>query len=128
MKLNVLFISSAAYMVLLGIGFALVPQIIGLGAVPVDASAALIAFLRIPGSAFIGIGVLNWAARNAESSKARDAIFLSNTIGFGIAAILGVVGLLNGGRQVSLVFVCIHVIFSISFLLAGRDNMSKKTI
>ncbi len=45
MKLNILLIISAIYMALLGLGFVFAPQAIGIGAVPADATAALIAYL-----------------------------------------------------------------------------------
>ena len=87
MKLNLLLMISAVYMAILGLAFIFVPQMIGIGAVPVDASAALIAYLRVFGSTFIAIGVLNWTARNAEPSTARNAIVLGNTVGFALVAI-----------------------------------------
>jgi hypothetical protein len=41
------------YMGLLGLGFIFAPQKIGVGAVPADAPAALIAYLRVFGSTFL---------------------------------------------------------------------------
>ena len=64
-------------MALLGLGVIFAPQTIGIGAVPADAPAALIAYLRVFGSTFLGIAVLNWTARNAEPSTARNAIILA---------------------------------------------------
>ena len=92
MKLSLLLIISAVYMFLLGIGFIFVPQMIGIGAVPADPSPALIAYLRVFGSTFIAIGVLNWTSRNAEASATRDAIVLANTVGFGLARPPGSLG------------------------------------
>jgi hypothetical protein len=88
MKSNVLLVVSAVYMALLGLGFVFAPMQIGINAVPSEASAALIAYLRVFGSTFIAIGVLNWMARKAELSTARNAIFAANTVGFGLATIL----------------------------------------
>lgn len=127
MKLNVLFIISAIYMVILGLGFVFVPQAIGIGAVPADASAALIAYLRVFGSTFIAIGVLNWAARNAEPSTSRNTIVLANIIGFGSAALLDLWGLLSGGRQLALVFVVVHLLLTAGFIWASRMSMTAKT-
>jgi hypothetical protein len=42
-KLNGLFVISAVYMALLGLGFVFAPMQIGINAVPVEASTALIA-------------------------------------------------------------------------------------
>lgn len=127
MKLNVLLIISAIYMALLGLGFVFAPQAIGIGAVPAEASPALIAYLRVFGSSFIGIAVLNWAARNAEPSTARNAILLANTVGFGLAAALDVWGVLSGGRQLALALAVIHLLLTAAFIWAGRTSMSAKT-
>ena len=115
-------------MALLGLAFVFVPTQIGIAAVPVDASAALIAYLRVFGSTFIAIGVVNWMARNAEPSTARNAILFGNTVGFGLAAILDLWGLLSGGRQLAVVFIIIHLLFTIAFILAGRMSMAAKTM
>ena len=56
-SLNTLLTLAAIYTGILGIGFILVPRAIGIGAVPEDASTALIAYLRILGSPFLGRGV-----------------------------------------------------------------------
>jgi hypothetical protein len=65
-KLSILLTIAAVYMALSGLGFIFAPQSLGVGAVPTDASAALIAYLRLFGSPFLGIAVLDWTARNAE--------------------------------------------------------------
>ena len=82
MKLDLLLGISAVYMAFAGLGFIFAPQAAGAGAVPADPSAALIAYLRIFGSPFLGIAVLNWAARNAEPSAALNAVILGNIVGF----------------------------------------------
>jgi hypothetical protein len=81
MKLNVVLTASAIYLAVLGVGFMFAPQQIGIGAVPADASPALIAYLRLFGGPCLGIAALNWLSRNAEPSTARDAIVLANIIG-----------------------------------------------
>ncbi len=64
MALRILLSIAAVYMALVGLGFIFAPQAIGIGAVPADASDALIAYLRLFGSPFLGIAVINWTARN----------------------------------------------------------------
>jgi hypothetical protein len=123
MKLNILLRVAAIYMTLVGLGFIFAPQAIGIGAVPVDASAALIAYLRLFGSPFLGIAVLNWRARNSKPSTARNAIILGNTVGFVAIAALDVWGLFSGGRQLTKVFAIIHLLFAVAFIWVGR--MSK---
>src|ERR687895_1785268 len=104
MELSILLSIAAIYMALVGLGFIFAPQAIGIGAVPTDASVALIAYLRLFGSPFLGIAVLNWIARNAEPSTARNAIILGNIVGFAAIAALDVRGLFSGARQLTKVF------------------------
>jgi len=54
MGLRLLLSIAAIYMALVGLGFIFAPQVIGIGAVPTDASAALIAYLRLFSSPFLG--------------------------------------------------------------------------
>jgi hypothetical protein len=125
-KLNVLLSITAAYMALLGLGFIFAPQTIGIGAVPADASPALIAYLRVFGSTFLGIAVLNWTARNAEPSTARKAVILGNIVGFSVGPALDVWGLLTGARQLAPVFALIHLLIAAAFIWAWRASMSGK--
>jgi hypothetical protein len=127
MELRVLLSIAAIYMALVGFGFIFAPQAIGIGAVPTDASAALIAYLRLFGSPFLGIAVLNWMARNAEPSTARNAIIFGNIVGFGAIAVLDVWGLSSGARQLTKVFAIIHLLFAVAFIWIGRISMSAKT-
>ena len=127
MGLSILLSIAAIYMALLGLGFIFAPQAFGIGAIPTDASAALIAYLRLFGSPFLGIAVLNWMARNAEPSRARDAVILGNIVGFGAIAALDVWGLFSGGRQLTKVFAIIHMLFAVAFISVGRMSMSAKT-
>ncbi|HEX6435892.1 MAG TPA: hypothetical protein VF182_02095 [Candidatus Binatia bacterium] len=56
---------ASIYMACVGLGLIFAPQRFDVGAVPTDPSAALIAYLRLFGSPFLGIAVLNWMARSA---------------------------------------------------------------
>lgn len=127
MNLSILLRIAAIYMALAGLSFIFAPQAIGIGAVPTDASAALIAYLRLFGSPFLGIAVLNWTARNAEPSTARNAIILGNIVGFGAIAALDVWGLVSGARQLTKVFAIIHLLFAVAFIWIGRMSRSAKT-
>ena len=114
-------------MAIVGLSFIFAPQAIGIGAVPTDASPALIAYLRLFGSPLLGIAALNWAARNAEPSTARNAIILGNTVGFAAIAALDLWGLFSGARQLTKVFAIIHLLFAVAFIWVGRASMSAKT-
>jgi hypothetical protein len=126
-KLRILLSIAAIYMAVVGLGFIFAPQRFGVGAVPTDASAALIDYLRLFGSPFLGIAVLNWMARNAEPSTARNAIILGNIVGFAAIAALDVWGVFSGGRQLTKLFAFIHLLFTFAFIWVGRMSMSAKT-
>jgi hypothetical protein len=127
MKLKILLSIAAIYMALVGLGLIVAPQAFGVGAVPTDASAALLAYLRLWGSPLLGIAVLNWMARNAEPSTARDAIILGNIVGFAAIAALDVWGLFSGARRVTKVFALIHLLFAVAFIWVGRMSVSAKS-
>lgn len=124
MELNILLRIAAIYMALVGLGFIFAPQTFGEGAVPHEASAPLIAYLRLFGSPFLGIAVLNWMARNEKVSPARDAIIVGNAVGFVAIALLDVWGLFSGARPATKVFALIHVLFAAAFIWIGRKNLS----
>jgi uncharacterized membrane protein len=124
MKLKAVLTVSAIYLAVLGIGFMLVPREIGVEAVPADASPALIAYLRIFGGPFLGIAVLNWLARDLEPSAARRAIVLANIVGFGFVTLVDVWGVFSGGaRQIAKVFLVIHLLMTLAFIVTWRAGM-----
>jgi hypothetical protein len=127
MKLSILLSIAAIYMALVGLGLIFAPQTIGIDAIPADASAALMAYLRLFGSPFLGIAVLNWTARNAEPSTARNAIIFGNMVGFGAIAALDVWGLFSGARSLTKAFAIIHLLFAVAFIWFGRMSLSVKT-
>ncbi len=121
MTLKIVLTIAAIYMALVGVGMIFVPQQFGIGAVPADASPALIAFLRIFGGPCLGIAVLNWVARDAEPSSARNAIILGNLVGFGCVAASDVTGVFSGSaRPIAKVFLVIHLAMAIAFALQWR--------
>jgi hypothetical protein len=124
MKLRILLGIAAIYMAFVGLGLIFAPQRFGVDAVPSEASAALIAYLRLFGSPFLGIAVLNWIARNAEPSTARNAIIVGNIVGFAAIAALDLWGLFSGARPLTKVFAIIHLLFAVAFIWVGRMSMS----
>jgi hypothetical protein len=124
MKLKVVLTISAIYLGVLGVGFMLAPRQIGIDAVPANASPALLAYLRIFGGPILGIAVLNWMARNAEPSAARNAIVLGNIVGFGCVTLMDVWGVFGGGaRPAAKMFLVIHLLMTVAFVVAGRASM-----
>ena len=124
MTLKVVLTVSAIYLSVLGLGFMFVPREIGIDAVPADASPALVAYLRIFSGPFLGIAVLNWMARNAQPSTARDAIVLANIVGFGCVAAMDVWGVFSGdARPVAKIFLVIHLLMFVAFIVARRASI-----
>ena len=73
---------------------------------------------------FLGIAVLNWLARDAEPSPARNAIVLANIVGFGCVTANDVVGVFSGdARQLAKVFLVVHLLFTLAFVVTGRAAM-----
>lgn len=124
MKLKTLLIVAAAYMTLVAIGFIFLPHAFGIGAVPADASPALIAYVRLIGSPLLGIAVMDWVARNEPASRARNAIILGNAIGFGLIACMDTWGLFHEARPATTIFVVVHWLFALAFIFIGRRNWS----
>ena len=127
MKPSILFSISAIYLTLVGLGFLLVPGILTFGALGATPTV-IVAELRQYGGALLGIAALNWVARNAEPSKARDGIFVGNTVGFGLVAIGGLLRQLSGAIAIGWLFVLVNVLFAVSFLIVGRMNMSENAM
>jgi hypothetical protein len=123
MKTNVLLITAAIYLALVGLGFLLAPGIMTFGALG-GTPDTIVAELRQYGGALLGIATLNWVARNAEASTARNGIFLGNTVGFGLVALGGVLRQLAGAIAIGWLFVVINALFAVAFLMVGRANMS----
>jgi hypothetical protein len=126
MKLKILLSIAAIYMGLVGLGLIFAPQAFGVGAVPTDASAVLIAYLRLWGSPVLGIAVVNWMARNAGPSTARNAIIFGNIVGFAVIAALDVWGTFGVARPITKVFALVHLVFAAAFIWIGRSSMARK--
>ena len=127
MKLKAVLTVSAVYQGAVGLGMMLAPRQFGIDAVPVDATPALIAFLRIFGGPMLGIAVLNWMARKAEPSTARNAIILANIVGFGCVTLMDVWGVFTGGaRSIAKLFLLIHLLLTVAFVVAWRSNKMER--
>ena len=123
MKLKLVLTVSAIYLAVLGVGFMFAPRQVGIDAVPADASPALIAYLRVFGGPCLGIAVLNWLARNVEPSAARNAIVLANVVGFGGVTAMDIWAVFSGGgRGAMKLFLVIHLLMTVAFVVAGRPS------
>jgi hypothetical protein len=123
MLLKLMLTASAFYLGALGVGFMFAPQQIGIGAVPSDPPPALLAYLRIFGGPCVGIAVLNWLTRNVERSSARNAVVIANAVGFGSVTLMDVWGVFGGGaREAAKLFLVIHLLMTVGFVLAARTG------
>lgn len=115
--LKLVLVLSALYLAAVGVGLMFLPLKFGVGAVPSDASAELLALMRLLGGPFLGIAVLNWLARNAEPSMARNAIIIANIVGFGAVAANDVHGVITGeARDIAGIFLIVHLGFTAAFV------------
>jgi len=125
MKPKLLLTLAAIYGALGGIGQLLIPtQNYYLDA---STSALSINLLRSTTSLLIGgLAVVYWLARNAEASKARDAIFIGGTVGFGLNTIFVVLAAFSPGVMAGGIWpvVVINLLFAVAFFVVGRANMS----
>lgn len=127
MKPKLLLSIAAIYIALIGVLGLVIPATTIYG-FDVGDPALLNSRFRISLSLYIGMAVVNWFARNADASKARDAIFIGNTVGFVLWAVLVLLVVLTPGSELSgLVFVVINLLFAVAFFLVGRANMSTGT-
>jgi hypothetical protein len=70
------------------------------------------------------MAVLNWMARNAEPSTARNAIVLGNIVGFACVTAMDSWGVFSGGaRQAAKLFLVIHLLLTVAFIVAGHASM-----
>jgi hypothetical protein len=124
MNLKPVLLASATYLALVALSVIVAPRYFGIGAIPPDAPPALIAFLRIFAGPCLGIAVLNWLARDAGPSPARDAIVLANIVGFGCVSAMDIWGVATGdARPIAKAFLVVHLLFTLAFVLARRATM-----
>lgn len=121
MTLQIMLTISAIYLGALGLGFMFAPEQVGVGAVPPDASPALIAYLRISGGPMVGIAVLNWLSRKLGPSPARDVIVLANILGFACVTSMDIWGVFTGAsRPIAKLFLVIHFLMTVGFIMTRR--------
>ncbi|NNH74965.1 hypothetical protein HLB23_34815 [Nocardia uniformis] len=114
-----LLIVAAAYLAVIGLALLIVPVQFGVDAVPEDASAELIALLRLLGGPFLGIAVLNWMSRDAAPATIRNTVILANLVGFATVALNDVWGVFSGdARDLAKMFLVVHLAFTVAFAVA----------
>jgi hypothetical protein len=113
---------SALYLALVGLALTFFPMQFGRGAVPTDASPEMLALLRLLGGPFLGIAVLNWLSRDAETPTLR-VVVLANIVGFGAVAANDIWGVVSGeARDIARLFLVIHLLFAWAFVAVARSG------
>lgn len=125
LKPSLLFLLAAIYLAFGGLGTLIAPVESTLGALAANSSGVLISLFRGYGGTLLGIAVMDFLVRNEGASKARDAIFLGNFVGFGLVAITDIMAIAAGAPQLAYVFAALDVLFALGFLFVGKANMSK---
>ncbi len=72
----------------------------------------------------LGVGVMCWAARTAEASKARDALILGLTVINGLSAMMAMLPILDGdgrGNLLSWLDTAPWALFTVLFIVARRQ-------
>jgi hypothetical protein len=115
MKFNTFLAIAAVLAVLYGLGFLLIPaQTVGLYGITLDENGLFIA--RYLGSAFLGVAVLTWMARNFTSQEAIRPIVLGDFVisltGLGVAVWDAFAG---DGNALSWATVAIYLFLTVGF-------------
>lgn len=125
MKLKTLFLIFAIISLLSGLSLFFFPATLmefnGVSAV----KALEIMLIRFMGGFTFSLGLMIWFARDAEASKARDAIVLGLAIGNAISAIISIWAALTGMFN-ALIWIeaALFALFAVGFTLRGRASMS----
>ena len=124
MKLNVMFTIAAVFLIIIGLAALLAPgAMTSMGGLP--ASSGLFMLVRFLGVAELGLGLIAWLVRNADASKARDAVALGFTIYFALHALTSLYGqFTDTSTSMHWVMATIQGLIAVGFFMAGKASMS----
>ncbi len=128
MTLKMLLSVYAVYVAAFGAAFLVVPSAVMslYGVPPLDVLE--ISLTRNIGAVAIGLGVMCWATRTAEASKARDALILGLTVVNGLWAVVAVLtGMAGAGNWLVWVDAALFALLTVLFIVTGRQAMSAPT-
>jgi len=126
MKLNVMFIIAAVFLILIGLPSLLAPSaMMAAGGSDIGASSALSMLVRFMGVAELGLGLIAWLVRNADASKARDAVTLGFTIYFALHALTSLYGqFTDTSTSAHWIMATLQGLIAVGFFMAGKASMS----
>jgi FtsH-binding integral membrane protein len=123
MKLSVLFIITAVYGFLLGLPLLLVPDAMA-GMMGQTLTPDMAMQLRYMGTAFLGLGIIAWLARNSDASKARDALSMGFFIFFALSAVTSLYAQFTPAvTATNWGYVVVQALLAVGFFVVGRANM-----
>ena len=128
MRLNIMFIIAAIYLVLVTIGAFLAPLAPAMFG-EIDAQTHFV--LMAAGVSWLSLGVIAWLVRNAEASKTRDSVVLGYTALFVLWAVLSLYGQLaipELAEQNSWLQALIQGLIAVGFIVAGRSRSTQSAI
>ena len=122
MNLKILLSAYAVFATASGAALLLIPSTIFsssmYGLPPLDDLETSLA--RSVGAAFVGLGVMCWAARTAEVSKARDALMLGLMVANGLGAVVSAMS--AGGNWVIWAEAGFLALVAVLFIVIGRQG------
>ena len=92
MKPNLMFTIAAVYGILIGLANLLAPALLSQGTLTDASPGFLFVAIRFWGVSYIGLGLIAWLVRNAEASKARDAVTMGLFVFFVLHAATSLYG------------------------------------
>ena len=92
MKLNVMFIVAAIYVIVIGLTALVAPEAATVDTLTASSPGFLFMAVRFWGVSYIGLGLIAWLMRNSEVSKVRDGVTLAFTVFFALQALTSLYG------------------------------------
>jgi hypothetical protein len=125
MKLNVMFIVAAIYVIVIGLTALLSPEAATVGMLTAASPGFLFMAVRFWGVSYIGLGLIAWLVRNAEASKARDGVALGFTLFFALQALTSLYGqFTDTSVSTHWIMASLQALIAVGFFLAGKASMS----
>ena len=125
MKLNVMFIIAAVYGIALGLFELLAPAAASAGTLTDSSPGMLFMIVRFWGVSYLGLGLIAWLVRNADASKARDAVTLGFTLFFAIHALTSLYGqFTDASMSTHWIMAIVQGLIAVGIFMAGKASMS----
>jgi hypothetical protein len=126
MKLNVVFTIAALFMIIVGLVELLAPAaMVAAAGIEASLSSAYLMTARFAGVELLGLGLIAWFVRNADSSRARDGVTLGFTIYFALHALTSLYGqFTDTTTSAHWIVATVQALIAVSFFMAGRASMS----